>query len=162
MRLWDRCEHGVYVAERCAVFACVGVMFAMLVSQVVSRYLLGHALVFSEEVARLALVCGAFLGAAILAHDGRFIAVTFGSAESRWAKGLDLVAGAVVVTGAMLVIVATVELIPAHARLKLPASGLPRGLMPGAVVLGMGLTIVHVVSRAVRAHRPAAAEEASA
>lgn len=151
--LWLRCEKGLYRGEQCVVFGCIGLMFAMLVAQVISRYVVGHALVFSEELARLALVCGAFLGAALLAHDGKFIAVTFGPSHGVVARAMDLFASAVAVTGAVFVIIATSDLVPAHMRLSLPASGLPRGLMAGSALVGMTLVVVHVVARAMRAQR---------
>ncbi|MFZ5781701.1 MAG: TRAP transporter small permease [Pseudomonadota bacterium] len=65
--------------ERLAVFVAATALFAALAvmaAQVVCRYLLGDSLVWSEEVARYALVWSSMIGAAVAYRQGGHVAIT--------------------------------------------------------------------------------------
>ena len=65
--------------ERLAVFVAAGTLFAALTvmaAQVVCRYFLGDSLVWSEEVARYALVWSSMIGASVAYRQGGHVAIT--------------------------------------------------------------------------------------
>lgn len=67
------------VFERLAVFVAAGTLTVALVAmgaQVVCRYFLGDSLVWSEEVARYALVWSSMVGAAVAYRQGGHVAIT--------------------------------------------------------------------------------------
>lgn len=67
------------VFERVAVFVAAATLSVALVSmaaQVVCRYLLGDSLIWSEELARYALVWSSMIGAAVAYRQGGHVAIT--------------------------------------------------------------------------------------
>ena len=67
------------VFERLAVFvaaAALSTALAVMAAQVVWRYVLGDSLVWSEEVARYALIWSSMIGAAVAYRQGGHVAIT--------------------------------------------------------------------------------------
>jgi TRAP-type transport system small permease protein len=68
-----------FLYERVATFIAAGTLATALVvmaAQVVYRYLLSDSLIWSEEVARYALVWSSMVGAAVAYRQGAHVAVT--------------------------------------------------------------------------------------
>lgn len=72
----ERADRLVALCLRLTVTLLMAGMTAAVVAQVFSRYVLGFSLFWSEEVARICLVCLVFLGTAALVRDDGHLAVT--------------------------------------------------------------------------------------
>ncbi|PVB60479.1 TRAP transporter small permease [Labrenzia sp. 011] len=69
-------EFIVYAMLRFLLIAIVATMILAVLAQVFSRYLLDFSLTWSEEAARICMICLVFLGAAVLSRNNEHLSVT--------------------------------------------------------------------------------------
>ena len=71
-----RAEEWLFIALGWTLVALLAGMVVVVSLQVLSRYMLGTPLIWSEEVARLLFICLIFIGTAVLARRGGHLTVT--------------------------------------------------------------------------------------
>lgn len=71
----DRLDAGLVAVNRWLVGLCMAVMTALVFANVVTRYLFGASIAWSEEISRFLMITIAFLGAGLALRQGRLIAV---------------------------------------------------------------------------------------
>ncbi|WP_046472136.1 TRAP transporter small permease [Allosalinactinospora lopnorensis] len=144
-------------AERILAVALLAALFGLVVFQVVSRYLLGAPLVWTEELARYTLVWLTFLGAGLIMARRRHITARLFShlLGPRSTAVLEITANLVVIGVSALLVVAGWQFASTLARVDSPAAGLSLGWVYGASVLGFALVCLHAcVNTAVAWRHP--------
>jgi TRAP-type C4-dicarboxylate transport system permease small subunit len=133
----DRLDRTLVALLRLVVIALFAGMTIVVVGQVFCRYVLGFSLNWSEEVARLSVICLVLLASALLARDGRHLTVTTvvdllppraRAVAATLAALIGLVAGSYLVRGAYAAF--TRE----YAQ-RTPALQLPMGVVYGVITL---------------------------
>lgn len=71
-----KAENLVFSALRLVLIALTAIMVSTVLAQVFSRYVLQSSLRWSEELARISMICLVFLGAALLVRRQEHLAVT--------------------------------------------------------------------------------------
>ena len=124
----------------------------LVVTQVVTRYFLQRPPVWTEEMARYALVWLTFLGAAYLAGRRRHITVAvldrvIGPRRLPW-----VVVAADLLTAAMCLVVvfSSAGFLERVSRQTTAAGGLPKSYVYGAVAVGFALVALHCLTLAAR------------
>ncbi|WJS05645.1 TRAP transporter small permease [Roseibium aggregatum] len=70
------CESIAFAVLRSLLITILATMILAVLAQVFSRYLLDFSLTWSEELARICMICMVFLGAAVLSRDNEHLSVT--------------------------------------------------------------------------------------
>ena len=131
----------------------VGAMFVLIVAltfgQVAFRYLLGHPLIWSEELARLLLIWLVFLGAAALCWDGRHLDVDvvvrlLGPRARRALRAINLALALFFLVG---LVGWSWDVVQLEGFADMSALGISRGWLRLPATIGGGLMIVFLVVR---------------
>lgn len=131
--------------ERFVAGALLIAVFAMIIFQVFTRYVLDMPLPWSEEVARLLVVWLTFIGAGFVASRNAHIAVDVLAVylPKRIATASQIFAMLIVVAASAYMIVAGISLMVLTGPLKMTASSLPMPLLYGSVVVGYVMILAH-------------------
>lgn len=129
-----------------AVLFMIGV-FAMVLLQVFTRYVLNSPLSWTEEIARLLMVWLTFTSAVFVAGRREHLAVdvVVNALPTRWGRyiyGFATVASAV---AAAVLAVGGFTMTVLVLKLSLPASSLPSGLLYSAALVGFAGVFIHAV-----------------
>lgn len=146
--------HTLRAVNRVALGTCIIVMCLAVALGVVSRYVVGRPLLWTDEVARLALVWLTFIGASqLFTYEAGHLSLTMltdnlGPVARRWlalvAGLVELVLMLVVATGAALSIYYNFESVTS-------ALALPHYVVYGVLILA-SLASVYFLARRVLAH----------
>lgn len=140
-----RAYHWLMQLERAITCLLLVAVFAVVMLQVVTRYVFGSPLAWTEEIARFLLVWLTFVGAGYVTSRRLHIVVDVLVAK------LGKVATVVVDTFAVLTVllvagalcVAAIGAAGGAAHLRAPASGLPMSVVYLAGAVGFGLVLLH-------------------
>lgn len=133
--------------------ALVAALFFFVLAQVVSRYVFGRPLVWSEELARFTLVWLTFVGAAFVMAYRRHIVVSFFKLSDRAWLALETISSVVMITVALVVLPAGVEFVQSNVGVVSPAAGVPLGWIKASALVGFALLAIHVAVNLVVAFR---------
>lgn len=136
-------ERVTFAVLRFTLIAIMATMILAVLAQVFSRYLLDFSLTWSEEAARICMICLVFLGIAVLSRKNEHLAVT---------TVIDLLPGRLrhfCVAGAQAVAIYCSWFLAAGARSALvrewsqltPALQLPFGVIYSVILLSVLLAI---------------------
>lgn len=131
--------------ERVLTCAALLLTLALVITQVVSRYIFNSPFTWTEEVARFALVWLAFLGAGFVMARRTHIVVDL-LVEKLGLVGkrvVNVFAISVVLISAVMMTWAGAELAIRTAALKSPAAGIPMPFLYSAVAVGFALIFIH-------------------
>lgn len=137
----------VITAERIVACALLLGVFALVIFQVLTRYVLGTPVSWTEEAARLTLVWLTFFAAAFVSSRRAHITVDLIATvvSARVARGINLVAQLIVIAAAAFMSVAGVMMVLLVDGVTLPATSLPTALLYAAPLVGFVLIFVHSV-----------------
>lgn len=124
----------------------VGV-FALVLTQVFTRYVLGSPLTWTEEASRLALVWLAFLAAAFVSSRRAHITVDLIATivPRGVARGIGVFAQVLVILAAGFLTFAGFNMMLVVAGIDLAATRLPTAVLYEAATVGFALILVHSV-----------------
>lgn len=132
--------------NRAVVAAALALVFALVFTNVVGRYVFGNSLSWAEEAARHLMVFGAFAGAGLALREGRLVAIETlpDSLSPRAARVLRW-------AGVAIMAVFMVMLVWLGARFAIfgwpretATTGMSRGIPYLAIPLGAGLFLIHL------------------
>lgn len=126
-------------------------VLGLVVFQVVSRYVFSTPFVWSEELARFALLWLTFVAAGFVMARGVHVTVTVGDRllGRRGRLVVDLFAIGVVLLVCGLLIAVSPEFLATAGRTSSPAAGIPMGWVYGSAVVGFVLMGLHGVGLVV-------------
>lgn len=129
-----------------AVVFLVGV-FAMVMLQVFTRYVLNAPLSWTEEIARLLMVWLTFVSAMFVAGRREHLVVDVFVAvlPTSWARACFFFATVLSAVASAILAVGGITLTALVSRLRLPASSLPEGILYSAAIIGFAVIFVHSV-----------------
>ncbi len=132
-------------------------VLGLVVFQVVSRYVFNTPFVWSEELARFALLWLTFIAAAFVMARGVHVSVTVGDRllGRRGRLVVDLFALGVVLVVCILLLAVSPEFLSTAGRTSSPAAGIPMGWVYGSAVVGFVLMGLHSVGLVVTTLRRA-------
>ncbi|MFC7376514.1 MULTISPECIES: TRAP transporter small permease [unclassified Brachybacterium] len=156
-------------AERFVAGGLLLVVFAVIIFQIFTRYVLSMPLPWSEEVARLLVVWLTFVGAGFVSSRNAHIGVDILAVylPRRLATASQIFAMLVVAAAAAYMVIAAISLMVLTGSLTMTATSLPMPLLYGAVLVGYLMILGHTVLNIVRYLRhpsevPDVAEKAAA
>ncbi|PAK95165.1 Neu5Ac permease [Brevibacterium casei] len=128
------------------ILLMVGV-FALVLLQVITRYVFDSPLSWTEEVARLTLVWLTFLAAAYVTSRRSHITVDLIATvvPRRVARAIGTFARLVVLAVSAFMAVAGIMMVDIVAAIAMPASGLPTALLYLAATIGFILIFIHTI-----------------
>ena len=137
----------VVVAERVAACTLLVVTLALIVLQVVSRYVFNAPFTWTEELARFALLWLTFVAAGFVMARRIHIAVDLVASKlgRKGAIVMDTVALVTVVVTSGVMAWAGAGFAAGASRLAAPATSLPMSLVYASAALGFGLICLHAV-----------------
>jgi TRAP-type transport system small permease protein len=158
----SRIETAFVRVNQVVIVVMMMVMAALVFTNVVTRYLFGFSLNWSEEVSRFLMIWVAYLGAGLAMREGRHVAIEYvqGLLPARlapYARGLvALLVLAFLVTLAYL----GAQLAQFAWRQRTPVLGLPQGMIYLAIPIGAVLFALHfvIILRGYLAQRPNAVD----
>jgi TRAP-type C4-dicarboxylate transport system permease small subunit len=139
---------------RIAAALCLGVMFALVVAQVVLRYSGGGVPVFTEEAARYAMIWMALLATAVAAREGSHIRIDFvpmglAARAPAWGRALefllDLIAMGVFVT----LIIEGIDMVQFSASQRSEGLRVPLSWPYSALPLSFGFAALFALARLI-------------
>lgn len=133
--------------------ALVAALFVLVLAQVVSRYLFGTPLVWSEELARFAMIWLTFVGAAFVMAYRRHIVVSFFTVSDRVWLVLETVSSVVMIIVTLVILPAGVEFVQDNLGVRSAAARVPLGWVKASALVGFALLAVHVALNLVVALR---------
>lgn len=133
--------------------ALVAALFALVLAQVVSRYVFGQPLVWSEELARFALIWLTFIGAAFVMSYRRHIVVSLFKLGDRAWLVLETVSSIIMAIVILTILPAGVEFVESNLSVRSAAAGVPLGWVKASALVGFALLGVHIVLNLVVAFR---------
>ena len=138
-------------AERFVAGGLLLAIFAMIIFQVFTRYVLNTPLSWSEELARLMVVWLTFLGAGFVASRNAHIAVDLLAVylPKKLATATQVVAMVLVAAGSLYMIFAAVSLMLLTGGLQMTATSLPTPLLYASVLVGYLMILGHTVLNVV-------------
>lgn len=155
--------------ERYLAGALLIAVFAVIIFQVFTRYVLDMPLSWSEEVARLLVVWLTFVGAGFVASRNAHIAVDILAVylPKKLATASQIFAMLVVVAASAYMVWAALSLMVLTGPLQMTATSLPMPLLYGAVFVGYLMILGHTALNIVMylrhpAEIPDAVEKAAA
>jgi TRAP-type C4-dicarboxylate transport system permease small subunit len=110
--------------------ALVVALFALVLAQVVSRYLFGKPLVWSEELARFSLIWLTFVGSAFVMSYRRHIVVSLFRLSDRAWLALETASSAIMVVVILTILPAGVEFVQSNLAVRSAAARTRRGRTP--------------------------------
>lgn len=133
-------EHGAAIVLLCT-------LFALIIAQVFSRYVLGSPLSWTEELARFVFIWFTFTAAAFVAARRRHITVLLygGGRTGRVVAGIEAAATAVVIVVSVAMTAGGIALMQGSARLISPGTGIPLSVVYAAISAGFALIALHSV-----------------
>lgn len=133
------------LVEQVVASALVVAVLVLVVFQVVTRYVFDRPFVWSEELARFALIWLTFVAAAYVMSRGAHITVVVGSKLLGRRAGVVLqgLAGIIVVTVCVVLAVQSPDFLRGAARTSSPAADIPMSWVYGAAGVGFVLMGVH-------------------
>lgn len=143
----ERFDRLYVAANRALVGALMIVMFALVFTNVVTRYGFGFSLAWSEEVARFVMIWVTFLGAGLALREGRHVAIEIlqdrlpARARRRLRLGLALVILAFLVFLAVL----GARFVAFGWDKTMMATQMSRGIPYLAIPLGAAMFALHLV-----------------
>lgn len=156
-------------AERFVAGGLLLAIFAMIIFQVFTRYVLNMPLSWSEELARLMVVWLTFLGAGFVASRNAHIAVDLLAVylPRKLATATQVLAMVIVAAGSVYMVFAAISLMLLTGSITLTATSLPIPLLYGSVLVGYLMILGHTVLNVVMYLRhpdeiPDAVEKAAA
>lgn len=128
------------------ILLMVGV-FALVLLQVITRYVFDSPLSWTEEVARLTLVWLTFLAAAYVTSRRSHITVDLIATvvPRKVARAIGTFARLVVLAVSAFMAVAGIMMVDIVAAIAMPASGLPTALLYLAATIGFILIFIHTI-----------------
>ncbi|MFA4897817.1 MULTISPECIES: TRAP transporter small permease [Microbacterium] len=143
-------------AEITVAAALLVALFALIILQVFTRFVLNSPLIWTEELGRFVFVWFVFVGATFVTAQRRGIVVEIVQARST-GRIISLMEGFAALVGAVvngLLCYASIELSTGRAaQLAMPATGIPYPLLYLSAALGFALLTVHSVVNGVIALR---------
>lgn len=138
-------------AERFIAGALLIAVFAIIIFQVFTRYVLNLPLPWSEEVARLLVVWLTFVGAGFVASRNAHIAVDILAVylPRKLATATQIFSMLTVVAASAYMVWAAVSLMLLTGPLRMTATSLPMPLLYGAVFVGYLMILGHTVANIV-------------
>lgn len=135
-------------AERVVSCALVVGLLAIVLVQVVSRYVFNNPFSWSEEVARFLLVWLTFVAAGYVTARKLHIVVDLVGQRlgHRLGRAVDVVSGLLVFGCAAVMAVAGAGFAVRSSALAAPATGMSLTYFYGAAVVGFGLILLHTVA----------------
>lgn len=154
-RQWREPERALVKAEEWLCVALVLGVLGLVVFQVVSRYVLERPSIWSEELARFALVWLTFIAAGYVMSRGAHVTVVVGSKllGARGGALLRSVASLIVLVACAALLFGSPEFLTAADRTSSPAASIPMSWVYGSAVVGFLLMAVHSLVMAVTAAR---------
>lgn len=133
--------------ERLLAGALLIAVFAMIIFQVFTRYVLATPLPWTEEIARLLVVWLTFVGAGFVSSRNAHIAVDILAVylPRRLATASQIFALLLVVAAAGYMVWAAISLMVLTGPLEMTASSLPMPLLYGAVLVGYLMILGHTL-----------------
>lgn len=157
----------VHIEEAFGALLLVAIV-AFVSLQILGRYVITEPLVWTDEMARLALVWLTFVGAShVMAHGEHITIELFEKyVKPSVIKVIDVFAMVMVVVTCLAFLPGAVEVAVETHGVGSPALGFPRSLIYAAVVTGFVLIAVHAVLRIIeiatgRTHTPPVSGEAT-
>ena len=139
-------------------------VLGLVVFQVVSRYVFSTPFVWSEELARFALLWLTFVASGMVMARRLHVRVSVGDRllGRRGRVVVEVFAALVVLVVCVLLVLTSPQFLTTAGRTASPAAGIPMGWVYGSAVVGFVLMGVHGVAVLVAAFRdePAADSEA--
>lgn len=134
-------------AERFVAGALLIGVFALIIFQVFTRYVLSIPLPWSEEIARLMVVWLTFVGAGFVSSRNAHIAVDILAVylPKRLAAASQIFALLLVAAASAYMIWAAISLMVLTGPLKMTASSLPMPVLYGAVLAGYLMILGHTL-----------------
>lgn len=142
-----RARDAVEAAEQAVMNLLLLAMALLVTLQVLSRYIVSLPAFWLEEMARMTLVWMTFLGTAVAIAKGINLVVTF--LADRLPRGYTR--GAKIVTALIQIVLFTIligsswQLVQQLIGVSTSASGIPRGLLFVAPLVGFSLSLVHAL-----------------
>ena len=134
-------------AERLVAGALLIGVFALIIFQVFTRYVLSVPLPWSEEIARLMVVWLTFVGAGFVSSRNAHIAVDILAVylPKKLAAASQIFALLLVAAAAAYMVWAAISLMVLTGPLRMTASSLPMPLLYGAVLVGYLMILGHTL-----------------
>jgi len=134
-------------AERLVAGALLIAVFALIIFQVFTRYVLSVPLPWSEEIARLMVVWLTFVGAGFVSSRNAHIAVDILAVylPKKLAAASQIFALLLVAAAAAYMVWAAISLMVLTGPLRMTASSLPMPLLYGAVLVGYLMILGHTL-----------------
>lgn len=150
---WRASLRGLVKAEEWLCFALVLSVLGLVVYQVVGRYVFTRPSVWSEELARFALVWLTFVAAGYVMSQGSHVTVVVGSKllGPRGGAILQSVASVVVLLACAVLLALSPDFLAEAGQIASPAASVPMSWVYGAAVVGFGLMAVHSLVTAITA-----------
>ena len=141
-------ERGLVLANQAAVVVMMMTMTALVFANVVSRYVFGVSLNWSEEIARYLMIWVTYLGAGLAMREGQHVAIEYAQTMvprrlQPWVRGF--VAFAILVFLAMLTVVG-VQFADFAWRQRTPVMQWPMGSMYLSIPIGALLFALHFLA----------------
>lgn len=126
------------------VIACMGLMFVLIFSNVVMRFLFSTGLPWGEELARYAFLWCTFLGAVLAVHDNEHIGITgIRGLFGEWGdRALEMTVAVGKIAVAALIMIGSFEVLVANIGGRAPVSGAPVTIAFAAMVFGAAAMLV--------------------
>ncbi|MBX2805479.1 MAG: TRAP transporter small permease [Hyphomicrobiales bacterium] len=130
---------------------CLVVVFALVVAQVGSRFLLNFSLAAASELSIYAMIWSVFLGGAVAFRNQQHIAMDFikNSLPHRAVKAADLIIFSCLVLILGLLVIKGYDLSQRAMFQKSAAAGLPVGYVVMAIPVGSLLALVFLIENLV-------------
>lgn len=143
------------VVEAVVASALLIVVLGLVVFQVVSRYVFNTPFVWSEELARFALLWLTFVAAGLVMARRLHVTVSVGDRllGHRGRVAVEAFAAVVVLVVCVVLVLAAPQFLSTASRTSSPAAGVPLGWVYGSAVVGfvlMGIHSVALLTTAVR------------
>lgn len=146
-----------YLARGEQWFACAMLLalLCLTVFQIVSRYAFASPFVWTEELARFAMIWLAFVAAGFVMAEGGHIAVSVVGdwLGGRWRRYFYIWSNLAVLATCLVMLSAAQNLLGPAGNVRAPASGLVMSLAYGATIVGFALIAVHAVVNAAQVLR---------
>ncbi len=145
-RALDKLESGFVAANRWVLIILLAVMAALVIGNVITRYVFGHSFSWVEEVTRYMMIWAAFLGAGPALRVGGHIAVDTlpGLLPPRGARMLRVLVMAIVAATLVLLLVLGIEYARFGWEQESPVLSLSLGKVYLAIPAGAALMLAHL------------------
>ena len=139
-------------ADHIVVIALI-LMFLLVFTNVVLRFLFSTGLTFSDEISRYAFVWATFLGAIVATQDNAMVGITGirPYLSKRFRPLLDILANCIMMGVSFILLVGSIEVLFANIGTRAPFTGAPIAIAQASIITcAIGLILIFG-SRIVRA-----------